>query len=81
MPTASSMQTLIILRFIPYEKSTEQLQTIDLCVTNVWFTAYKAIIYSIQSYRLQHTKLSFMLRPIPTPSPREGSLKWLREPN
>ena len=35
------------------------LQTIDLCVTNVWFTAYKAIVYSTQSYRLQHTKLSF----------------------
>ena len=45
MPTASSMQALIIKRFIPYEKSTEQLQTIDLCVTNVWFTAYKAIVY------------------------------------
>ena len=57
------------------------LQTIDLCVTDEWLTAYKAIAYNIQNYRLHRLNLWFVLRPIPTPSLREGSLKWLREPN
>ena len=36
------------------------LQTIDLCVTNEWFTAYKAMVYGKQTYGLHRLNLWFM---------------------
>ena len=36
------------------------LQAIDLCITDEWFIAYKAIVYSTQTYCLHRLKLWFV---------------------
>ncbi len=59
---------------ISYKPLICALQTNGLQHTKLSFTTYKAIVYSIQSYRLHRLNLWFMLRPIPTLPQGKGAL-------